>query len=161
MLHVQEFAAQAPAAKEGLEAKPFKAREKGFQSVSYLFTRGCRNIPVALSGRSGIEDLIAGAFRLRASRTLEVFAEIRCGAMVSAHMLLCWIVTYVLVPTGEGRSYTLLEAIKDHKRLRKERVLEVVQTTSNINQQDEGGFTALTWAAWKADVEVLEAIAKR
>ncbi|CAE7481000.1 unnamed protein product [Symbiodinium sp. CCMP2456] len=72
--------------------------------------------------------------------------------------VLPWLMLASVLATAGSRSYTLLEAIKNRKTLGQDKVLEAVRTASNIDEQDDKGFTALMWAATIADVEIVKAI---
>ncbi|CAE7236447.1 ankrd29 [Symbiodinium sp. CCMP2592] len=70
-----------------------------------------------------------------------------------------WLMFASVLALAGSSSWTVLEAIKNHKTIFPDKVLlEAVRTASDIDERDEKGLTALMWAARKADVEIVKAI---
>ena len=116
---------------------------------------------VPVEARDGCDvHCIAGVSEAQALESPRGFDRdlLTVGAMGSGQTL-PWLmfVSMLMAAAGSG-SYTLREAIKHHKTLGQNNVLKAVQAASDIDEQDEKGFTALMWAAVKADVQIVKAI---
>ena len=90
----------------------------------------------------------------------EVFSRAPSSLAMGWWQRLAWLLSATLAATGQGHTPWLIRAIQAYhaKKLSKELVLRALADTSDIDEQDEHGITALMLAAAVGDKEVLEGI---
>ena len=134
---------------------------------AFIAIRACRQLVVTCALACHYIIYLPGAAQAQA---LWRFHELSCrdlftlGAMGSRQMLpLLMLASVLMAASARSRSHSLREAIilHHHKTIGQDKVLEAIQAAADIDEQDEDGTTALMYAAWKADLEIVEAILKR